>query len=442
MGLFSWFKKKKEVEKGVTEEEILDRAEREMSRPTFKIKGILSNTTLTIFLPSGAVVTNNDADRDMYKRVMACTSEAQVSAIMLPEDTDLNRAQEISRKKIVDKANNETLVKGVKEMVEEGEDFYWREDSLYMHGINLSIPESLATEFLAAAKEEEETRYVSLKRFWYWAALNQNAQAREDMFSFLEGGDFKITVNGNFLARRRVVSVDKGVKSSDARTSEYVTAAYLKVKGWKKKPSNFVVILEGVDLKTVSLDKVGNSKVVGNLAELQAALSNMDERLEYTDMRTHKMKIVIGEEVSMPREQCDEDPNSSCSRGLHVASRGFDTSGNGDTVILVAVNPMNVVAVPYNESSKMRVCAYMPLAVVQDDSEAIDFIRDVDSINLEEGYFADQVDKLEEMLKGVTFSELASKKLIAKDVTEETFDNILEAFEGAKEQIKGRVVKV
>ena len=71
----------------------------------------------------------------------------------------------------------------------------------------------------------------------------------------------------------------------------------------------------------------------------------------------------------MPRNKVDEDPDRTCSAGLHVCS--FDylphfSHANGH-VMIVKVNPANVVAIPadYN-ATKMRVSQYVVIDEVQD----------------------------------------------------------------------------
>lgn len=70
----------------------------------------------------------------------------------------------------------------------------------------------------------------------------------------------------------------------------------------------------------------------------------------------------IGDKPRMPREQVDADPNQTCSTGLHVGAPGYvrqHYSGGTYALVLVAVDPVDVVAVPtdYN-GEKMRVCGY------------------------------------------------------------------------------------
>lgn len=80
------------------------------------------------------------------------------------------------------------------------------------------------------------------------------------------------------------------------------------------------------------------------------------------DIYTEKFSNDIGTIVEVPRNQVDENPNQTCSYGLHVCSEGYLNvygTGESDICVIVAVDPADVVAVPtdYN-NAKMRVCRY------------------------------------------------------------------------------------
>jgi len=84
---------------------------------------------------------------------------------------------------------------------------------------------------------------------------------------------------------------------------------------------------------------------------------------DWKDHYTRKMDNSIGAVVKMPRNKVDEDPNVTCSRGLHVASfeyanSSYGTETGGHTVAVI-VNPKDVVAIPvdYN-NAKIRVCEF------------------------------------------------------------------------------------
>lgn len=60
---------------------------------------------------------------------------------------------------------------------------------------------------------------------------------------------------------------------------------------------------------------------------------------------------------SMPRSAVDDNRHRTCSSGLHVCSPGYDKFG--ERLLLVAVNPADVVSVPHDyNNSKMRVSEY------------------------------------------------------------------------------------
>lgn len=86
---------------------------------------------------------------------------------------------------------------------------------------------------------------------------------------------------------------------------------------------------------------------------------------DYTDVRTGTMDNSIGQVVTMPRDDVDDDHRRSCSSGLHVCSEGYLNNYPGNAVIYVTVNPKDVVAIPYDyNNSKMRVCKYTVAADV------------------------------------------------------------------------------
>jgi hypothetical protein len=80
-----------------------------------------------------------------------------------------------------------------------------------------------------------------------------------------------------------------------------------------------------------------------------------------------KLDHNIGKVVTMKREDCDADRNSTCSTGLHFCSFGYLRSYNGSQgrVVIVKINPAHVVAIPqdYN-TTKGRCCQYEIIAEV------------------------------------------------------------------------------
>jgi hypothetical protein len=92
-------------------------------------------------------------------------------------------------------------------------------------------------------------------------------------------------------------------------------------------------------------------------------------RDDFKDCHTGTFDNSVGTVVKMPRNQVNEDPNITCSSGLHAAN--FDYATNfypGGLMLEVEINPADVVAVPVDYSNaKLRVCEYKVLSVVKQE---------------------------------------------------------------------------
>lgn len=79
---------------------------------------------------------------------------------------------------------------------------------------------------------------------------------------------------------------------------------------------------------------------------------------DFKDAHTKKFDNSPGSICEMPRELVDDNPNNTCSAGLHVACYDF-AKGFASKLVEVKVNPADVVAVPtdYN-GTKMRTCRF------------------------------------------------------------------------------------
>jgi hypothetical protein len=93
----------------------------------------------------------------------------------------------------------------------------------------------------------------------------------------------------------------------------------------------------------------------------------------FTDCHTGKISNAVGSRVSMPRHTVEDNPERTCSSGLHVCAneyaRGFFW-GSNRILVAVRVNPRDVVSVPtdYN-NAKMRVCEYVVDRVLEEGPE-------------------------------------------------------------------------
>jgi len=84
---------------------------------------------------------------------------------------------------------------------------------------------------------------------------------------------------------------------------------------------------------------------------------------DFKDLHTKTFDNSVGKVVEIARSKVDDNPNNTCSHGLHVACYDYAKSF-GPKLIEVKVNPADVVAVPtdYN-GTKMRVCKFEVVAV-------------------------------------------------------------------------------
>lgn len=89
----------------------------------------------------------------------------------------------------------------------------------------------------------------------------------------------------------------------------------------------------------------------------------------FVDPHTKKVTQKIGSFVAMDPKLIDPDKRKECSTGLHVGRRDYMGSFSGDTMMLIKVRPEDVIAVPYNESSKMRVAGYHIVAKLNDEGK-------------------------------------------------------------------------
>jgi len=91
------------------------------------------------------------------------------------------------------------------------------------------------------------------------------------------------------------------------------------------------------------------------------AYKRIDEN--FKDIYTHSIDNSPGQTVTMTRNSVDEDKNRTCAAGLHFCSREYLPSygayDNGKKVVMVKINPRDVVAIPsdYN-NAKGRCCKY------------------------------------------------------------------------------------
>lgn len=83
-------------------------------------------------------------------------------------------------------------------------------------------------------------------------------------------------------------------------------------------------------------------------------------RRDYKDCHSGTMDNSVGAVVSMNRHEVDDNPNNTCSKGLHFCSIEYLGHFGGERTMIVKVNPADVVSIPTDyDFSKARCCRYV-----------------------------------------------------------------------------------
>ena len=95
-------------------------------------------------------------------------------------------------------------------------------------------------------------------------------------------------------------------------------------------------------------------------------------RDNYFDCHTGTFDNSVGNLVREDRALCDNNPNNHCSKGLHFAAKGYLPghygNGTGTRIVIVKVNPKNIVSVPNDHNcEKARSCEYLVVGEIDKD---------------------------------------------------------------------------
>ena len=144
---------------------------------------------------------------------------------------------------------------------------------------------------------------------------NPSKRAVTELYGFLEKNTLPITSDGCFLAYKKV-----RVDYLDCHSGSVLN-----------KPA---VYMTEADLASIT----------------EASGKNQEVQVEVVDGVTV---------VSMDRNSVDDDQNRTCSSGLHFCSKEYLGSFGGQRVLILKINPRDVVSIPtdYN-ASKGRACRY------------------------------------------------------------------------------------
>lgn len=94
---------------------------------------------------------------------------------------------------------------------------------------------------------------------------------------------------------------------------------------------------------------------------------------DYTSVHDGKTKNDIGLVVEMPRNAVNDNKDETCSTGLHFCSESYLSHFGGSRVVVVKINPADVVSIPtdYN-NAKGRACRYLVVGELDCNSDRSD----------------------------------------------------------------------
>lgn len=202
---------------------------------------------------------------------------------------------------------------------------------------------------------QEDFPVDSLIAFMENLMENPSKRSVTELYGFLEKNTLPITSDGCFLAYKRV----------------------------------------GVDYKDVHSRTVLNKPACYLTAEEAGALPmTAGKKNEVT------IDVVDGVTVvSMERNQVDDDQNRTCSEGLHFCSRDYLNHFGGERIVILKINPRDVVSIPndYNDA-KGRCSRY-------------EIVDEIDKDKADEAFKKSVQDKADREASTVTPQEL---KTLAK----------------------------
>jgi hypothetical protein len=443
--------------------------------PTVSVKPYktvkMVNSVLTVVLNDGSILSKPDATAEDFESVRSAIDEFEIIDVMAVQEVVTERKkQEFEAEKV------RALKAGI-QLLAQLDDFEVKGDSVYLKGINRTLPQLLVEEFLRIVNNYkncpsnylqeallDDDEFQSLKRFFMWCCLNPRAEVADKLYNFLKKNSFKITKQGFFVALRNVVTLH-----GSTELVQFVSNAYNKVKAiWKKSPDAYEVYLKDGQYSFIHIDDTYTTELmegeewydeeideyvtsedeevsvkrsdlgehVGNLTELYLDLPNRAEN-RFTDAHTRTFDIRVGRAVSMDPGACRWNTDDCGAEGLHFTADEIHYVGCGDQSVLVLINPMKVVGIG---ESKGRCWEYLPIMTVPRE-EATEILHDLDfdTLQLDDSYAIRELESLTEKAKDGFVAESKKHEFNIPHISTVEIENIVESLDEMKSEISSRV---
>lgn len=399
------------------------------------------NDVLTIVLNDGNILTKSNATQDDFKTAQSAASEAVLFNLVMSQDV---RAEKEARE--ADIARARAMQQGL-EKLSALKDFVVKDSSVYLKGINRSLPQLLVEEFLVIVDRYKNTpglyvqdaldadeEFQSLKRFFMWCCLNPRAEVAHELYRFLKENSFRITKQGFFVALRNVVSL-----CDDTELVDFVSNSYNKIKAiWKKNPDAYTVIRKEDGTLALTQDEVISEEVIGGLTQLYLDLPSLKSN-RYTDDWTKTFDIRVGQPVNMPLSECNWSTQDCAAAGLHFTSDQIHYVGCGDTSMLILINPMKVVGIGQH---KGRCYEYLPIMTVpREEATQILHDGDFDTLQLDDEYAIRELQGLADRAQAGFVAESRKYDFNIPTVSIAELNNIVLSLDDMMTEIVGRIRK-
>jgi len=269
---------------------------------------------------------------------------------------------------------------------------YVSDGNIFLEGVPVPIPKELVRKINDLV--EFPDRVQAFKYFWMLCMANPDPVARYGYYKYVETFGIPITKHGYVIMYKQVEKVIKKHPFDslhDDVKGVFVDELFNRLPALTGVSAIDIFQVESEDIKGVDdfciYDDGFGSYLVGKTGEivksdsleliysLKAFIKHNEKYNSLPDyVPFHKggvfgNDIRLGVPVTMPRAEIDSNPERDCSTGLHVGSysyvkKFYNTEG---TVLACLVNPMNVVAIPQYDHSKIRVSEYYPYAEIKKD---------------------------------------------------------------------------
>jgi hypothetical protein len=119
-------------------------------------------------------------------------------------------------------------------------------------------------------------------------------------------------------------------------------------------------------------------------------------RQDYKDCHSGTMDNSVGKVVEMERNRVDDDQNRTCSTGLHFCSRDYLAHFGGERIVIVKINPRDVVAIPNDYAdSKGRACRYEVIDEIDKEKADEAFAKSVQEAAVREASVLTDAERVE-----------------------------------------------